>query len=96
MKFGIEASHGFIRDRTRSIRQDFSLQNIRDKSAVDAHERIARYHILCLHQLCEKEGFSVQQEKEQLFKGTFSLKNFHYTYIYYYIKNILFHHILYI
>jgi len=75
MKHGIESSHGFVRDRTRSIRQDFSLQNIRDKSAVDAHERIARYHILCLHQLCEKEGFSVQQEKEQLFKGYYSYYN---------------------
>jgi len=71
MKHGIENTHGFVRDRTRSIRQDFSLQNIRDKCAVEAHERIARYHILSLHQLCEKEGFSVQQEREQLFKGYF-------------------------
>ncbi|OUM70709.1 hypothetical protein PIROE2DRAFT_50001, partial [Piromyces sp. E2] len=77
MKHGIENTHGFVRDRTRSIRQDFSLQNIRDKSAVDAHERIARYHILCLHQLCEKEGFSVQQEKEQLFKVLQSLQEFY-------------------
>ncbi|ORX54691.1 hypothetical protein BCR36DRAFT_321909 [Piromyces finnis] len=77
MKHGIEDTHGFVRDRTRSIRQDFSLQNIRDKSAVDAHERIARYHILCLHQLCEKEGFSVQQEKEQLFKVLQSLQEFY-------------------
>lgn len=67
----LEKCHAFVRDRTRSIRQDFTLQNIRDIQAVQAHERIARFHILCLHEMCEMdEGkFSKQQETEQLRKG---------------------------
>lgn len=67
----LESCHAFVRDRTRSIRQDFTLQNIRDITAVQVHERIARFHILCLHEMCElDEGrFSKQQETEQLRKG---------------------------
>lgn len=67
----LDKCHAFVRDRTRSIRQDFTLQNIRDITAVQAHERIARFHILCLHEMCElDEGkFSKQQETEQLRKG---------------------------
>lgn len=62
-------SHAFVRDRTRSIRQDFTLQNSRGIEAVKAHEIIARYHILCMHQLCENKNFSQQQELEQLRNG---------------------------
>lgn len=67
----LEKCHPFIRDRTRSIRQDFTLQNIRDQVAVEAHERIARFHILCLHEMShlDEERFSEQQETEQLRKG---------------------------
>ncbi|KAK9760878.1 actin cytoskeleton and mitosis protein, partial [Basidiobolus ranarum] len=74
---GLEDSHGFIRDRTRSIRQDFTLQNCRSLEAVSAHERIARYHILCLHQLCDNPSFSEQQETEQLRKVLRSLQEFY-------------------
>lgn len=77
MNHGIDSSHGFVRDRTRSIRQDFTLQNNRDEIAIEVHERIGRYHILCCHQLCQKEGFSMQQEKEQLFKVLQSLQEFY-------------------
>ncbi|KAI7868754.1 SAC3/GANP/Nin1/mts3/eIF-3 p25 family-domain-containing protein [Spinellus fusiger] len=71
--------HGFLRDRTRSIRQDFTLQNIRDITAVQVHERIARFHILCLHEMCELEDdkFSEQQETEQLRKVLLSLIEFY-------------------
>ena len=68
-------SHAFIRDRTRSIRQDFTLQNNRGLEAVEAHEIIARYHIMCIHQLCENKNFSEQQEMEQLRKGESNLGN---------------------
>ncbi|KAI1292416.1 hypothetical protein EDD11_008777 [Mortierella claussenii] len=70
-------SHAFIRDRTRSIRQDFTFQNSRGLDAVYAHEIIARYHILCVHQLCEKPGFTAQQEMEQLRKVLTSLDEFY-------------------
>ncbi|ORX92049.1 hypothetical protein K493DRAFT_303634 [Basidiobolus meristosporus CBS 931.73] len=74
---GLEDSHAFVRDRTRSIRQDFTFQNCRDLVAVSAHERIARYHILCLHQLCQSPNFSEQQEVEQLQKVLLSLQEFY-------------------
>jgi len=75
-KHSLEAVHSFVRDRTRSIRQDFTLQNNRGDEAINAHERIARFHILCLHQLCLSKDFSVQQEMEQLRKGiVYSINN---------------------
>ncbi|KAI9243827.1 SAC3/GANP/Nin1/mts3/eIF-3 p25 family-domain-containing protein [Phascolomyces articulosus] len=72
-------SHGFLWDRTRAIRQDFTLQNIRDINAVEVHERVARFHILALHELCEydEEKFSQQQEMEQLGKVLISLNEFY-------------------
>ncbi|KAG0018552.1 hypothetical protein BGZ81_010188, partial [Podila clonocystis] len=70
-------SHAFVRDRTRSIRQDFTLQNNRGLEAIEAHEIIARYHILCIHQLCEVKSFSQQQEMEQLRKVLTSLQEFY-------------------
>ena len=73
----LHATHSFVRDRTRSVRQDFTLQNDRGVHAIECHERIARYHILCLHQLCEIKGFSQQQEMEQLRKVLQSLTEFY-------------------
>ncbi|TIA92737.1 hypothetical protein E3P99_00468 [Wallemia hederae] len=70
-------SHHFVRDRTRSIRQDFTLQHIRNDVAIECHERIARYHILCLHELCDRTGWSDQQEIEQLSKVLLSLTEFY-------------------
>ncbi|ORX61587.1 hypothetical protein DM01DRAFT_1125563 [Hesseltinella vesiculosa] len=77
--YTVEKCHPFIRDRTRSIRQDFTLQNIRDRYAIEAHERIARFHILALHELCglDEERFSIQQETEQLNKVLISLMEFY-------------------
>ncbi|GJJ72462.1 nuclear mRNA export protein SAC3 [Entomortierella parvispora] len=74
---GLSESHAFVRDRTRSIRQDFTLQNSRGIEAVQAHEIIARFHILCVHQLCESKNFSAQQEMEQLRKVLTSLQEFY-------------------
>lgn len=65
----LELVHGFVRDRTRSIRQDFTVQNERGATAILCHEIIARFHILSLHHLCQMKGFSAQQETEQLRKG---------------------------
>ncbi|KAG1050671.1 hypothetical protein G6F43_007073 [Rhizopus delemar] len=48
----LEKCHAFIRDRTRSIIQHFTLQSIRDVTDVKVYERIARFHILCLHEMC--------------------------------------------
>lgn len=64
-------THGFVRDRTRSIRQDFTLQNERGAEAIACHERIVRFHILSLHHMCEIDGFDAHQEMEQLRKSKF-------------------------
>ncbi|OAL26797.1 hypothetical protein AYO20_09939 [Fonsecaea nubica] len=79
--------HKFVWDRTRGIRNDFSIQqvtNVEDvKLAVDCFERIARFHILSLHQLSnpdnllDGENFDTYQEREQLNNTLLSL-------IYYY------------
>ena len=70
---GIEISYSFIRDRFRSIRNDLTLQNFRGLEAVQLHEMIARYHILCSHHFCDIEGVSLQQEHEQLRKSMIPL-----------------------
>ncbi|KAJ1817589.1 actin cytoskeleton and mitosis protein [Coemansia sp. RSA 2599] len=62
----LRSCHGFVRDRTRSIRQDFTIQNIRDHRTVAACERIARFHIVSLHVLCGHKEFEEQQDMEQL------------------------------
>ncbi|ORY80050.1 SAC3/GANP/Nin1/mts3/eIF-3 p25 family-domain-containing protein, partial [Protomyces lactucae-debilis] len=73
----LELTHGFIRDRTRSIRQDFTLQNNRGPEAILCHERIARFHILSLHLMRAVTGFSEQQETEQLRKTLQSLAEYY-------------------
>ncbi|EXJ79951.1 hypothetical protein A1O3_08237 [Capronia epimyces CBS 606.96] len=82
--------HKFVWDRTRGIRNDFSIQQVTNvddvKVAVDCYERIARFHILSLHQLSnpdnlmEGEHFDAHQEREQLNNTLLSL-------LYYYDDN---------
>lgn len=73
--------HGFLWDRTRAIRKDFIFQN-----AMTAEERIdqiycleniTRFHAVSLHLLSKEgaasDGFSEQQEREQLGKTLLSL-----------------------
>ncbi|GJN92843.1 hypothetical protein Rhopal_005881-T1 [Rhodotorula paludigena] len=73
----LATTHPFIRDRTRSIRQDFTVQNVRGASAIECNERIARYHILAVGTLREQSGFSESQELEQLRKVLKSLNEFY-------------------
>lgn len=64
---GLEKSHSFVRDRTRAIRKDLTIQNISDAGAIGIYEIIARYHILCSYRLCHV--IDVKQEYEQLEKS---------------------------
>ncbi len=68
-KYGLIDSYSFVRDRARAIRNDLTLQNYRGQEAVDLCEKIARYHILTSHELCDVEGISLQQEHEQMRKS---------------------------
>lgn len=75
--------HKFVWDRTRAIRNDFSIQSLTKaediKFEVDCYERIVRFHILSAHQLSNPENlahdehFEHQQELEQLQKTFQSL-----------------------
>ena len=73
--------HHFVWDRTRAIRNDFSIQQVTKpdelRIAVECYERIARFHILSLHQLALPERpyskYDWQQEREQLDRTLLSL-----------------------
>ncbi|KAE8381393.1 SAC3/GANP/Nin1/mts3/eIF-3 p25 family-domain-containing protein [Aspergillus bertholletiae] len=79
--------HKFVWDRTRSIRNDFSVQQLTQEDhvrmAVTCLERIARFHIVSLHLLsspANEEPFDHHQEREQLNNTMLSL-------MYYYDDN---------
>ncbi|PPJ50445.1 hypothetical protein CBER1_05542 [Cercospora berteroae] len=77
--------HHFVWDRTRAIRNDFSIQQLSKADdlsiAIECFERIARFHIMSLHQLAleEKpyEAYNAQQEREQLDKTLLSLMQYY-------------------
>lgn len=56
----------FVWNRTRAVRQDFVVQNVHGAEAIEAHERISRYHILILHfrgGLVEADGQVVENPR---------------------------------
>ncbi|MCJ1353558.1 MAG: hypothetical protein MMC33_003545 [Icmadophila ericetorum] len=71
--------HKFVWDRTRSIRNDFSIQQVTKlhdvRVAINCFERIARFHLLALHQLSQpgNPDFDHYQEREQLSNTLLSL-----------------------
>ncbi|KKZ68296.1 hypothetical protein EMCG_06052 [[Emmonsia] crescens] len=80
-------THKFLWDRTRSIRNDLSIQQLTQVQdvaiAVKCLERIARFHIVSLHLLSSPENsepFDHHQEREQLNNTLLSL-------LYYYDDN---------
>lgn len=72
-------------DRTRAIRNDFSIQQVTKsadlETAIDCYERIARFHILSLHQLALPEKpydrYDWYQEREQLDRTLLSLMQYY-------------------
>jgi len=62
----------FIWDRTRMVRKDFILQNYVgtgghcDARAVRCHERIARWHCMCEHQLSHIPDFVTMQSQQNI------------------------------
>ncbi|KAL9596113.1 MAG: hypothetical protein Q9219_006012 [cf. Caloplaca sp. 3 TL-2023] len=73
--------HKYVWDRTRAIRNDFSIQQVTKvdelRIAISCFERIARFHILSLHQLSQVSengvDFDAYQEREQLNNTLLSL-----------------------
>jgi hypothetical protein len=62
----------FIWDRTRMVRKDFILQNFIGQNgkcnatAVRCHERIARWHALCEHQLSHIPEYVTMQSQQNI------------------------------
>ncbi|MED6171074.1 SAC3 protein C [Stylosanthes scabra] len=46
-----EVVHDFIFDRTRSIRQDLTMQNIVNKKAIYMYEQMVKFHVISHHKL---------------------------------------------
>jgi hypothetical protein len=77
--------HLFLWDRTRAIRNDFSIQQVTKledvRLAVECYERMARFHIASLHQCATAERpyeeYSPAQEREQLDKTLLSLMQYY-------------------
>lgn len=74
---GMEKSAAFIRDRSRAVRNDLTMQHLTDSTAMDCHDRCARFHILAIHYLNGKPGFSLALEEQQLMNTLQSLKEFY-------------------
>ncbi|KAF3938619.1 hypothetical protein ABW19_dt0202206 [Dactylella cylindrospora] len=72
-KWSFTACQNFVWDRTRSIRQDCSIQGLNSDAVIGSYERIARFHIFSIQQLSHNESFQRGQEFEQLSKTLISL-----------------------
>ncbi|KAK6521673.1 hypothetical protein TWF506_001882 [Arthrobotrys conoides] len=72
-KWAFSHCQNFVWDRTRSIRQDCSIQGLNSDAVIECYERIARFHIFSLQQLSHNENFQRGQELEQLSKTLISL-----------------------
>ncbi|KAG6330558.1 hypothetical protein ID866_8530 [Astraeus odoratus] len=74
---GFSAAFSFIRDRSRAVRNDFTMQHEMGPIAIECHDRCARFHILAIHVERSSSGFSVALEEQQLMNTLQSLKEFY-------------------
>ncbi|RPD53579.1 hypothetical protein L227DRAFT_581247 [Lentinus tigrinus ALCF2SS1-6] len=77
VKEGFSQTYNFVRDRSRAVRNDFTMQHETGPLAIECHDRCARFHILALHLERGKDGFSVTLEEQQLMNTLQSLKEFY-------------------
>lgn len=63
---GFSATFNFIRDRSRAVRSDFTMQHEMGSIAIECHDRCARFHILGLHLERDRPGSQVSLEEQQL------------------------------
>ncbi|KAK0201245.1 SAC3 domain-containing protein [Desarmillaria ectypa] len=71
---GFLATQGFLSDRSRAVRNDFSLQRIVDARSILCHDRCARFHILSLHLGRDIKTLDLQTEALLLSNTLTSLK----------------------
>ncbi|XP_068662216.1 SAC3 family protein C [Aristolochia californica] len=77
-EYSYEVVHDFVFDRTRSIRQDLSMQNINNDQAIHMYEEMVKFYVIS-HNKLAKHGKSSNLmslhylNKEQLVKSLVSL-----------------------
>ncbi|KZT66323.1 hypothetical protein DAEQUDRAFT_813670 [Daedalea quercina L-15889] len=74
---GFTQTYDFIRDRSRAVRSDFTMQHEQGPLAIECHDRCARFHVLALHLERDNPRFSVALEEQQLMNTLQSLKEFY-------------------
>ncbi|KAJ7236039.1 SAC3/GANP/Nin1/mts3/eIF-3 p25 family-domain-containing protein [Mycena rebaudengoi] len=74
---GFSPAFNFIRDRSRAVRNDFTMQHNTGPLAMECHERCARFHILALFLERDRKDFSIPLEEQQLMNTLQSLKEFY-------------------
>ncbi|OCH89508.1 hypothetical protein OBBRIDRAFT_756454 [Obba rivulosa] len=74
---GFADTYSFIRDRTRAVRSDFTMQHQTGRLAIECHDRIARFHVLALHLGRQVSGFDINMEEQQLKNTLQSLIEFY-------------------
>ncbi|CDO70164.1 hypothetical protein BN946_scf185009.g15 [Trametes cinnabarina] len=74
---GFSQTYDFIRDRSRAVRNDFTMQHETGPLAIECHDRCARFHILALHLERDSPRFSIALEEQQLMNTLQSLKEFY-------------------
>lgn len=63
---GFGPTFPFLRDRSRAVRNDFTMQYETGPLAIECHDRCARFHIVALHLQRGEKDFSVNMEEQQL------------------------------
>ncbi|CAK5272216.1 unnamed protein product [Mycena citricolor] len=71
---GFEATHSFIRDRTRQIRADLTIQRLASPVVLECIERCMRFHILAFRKMRDDKSFDKPTETGLLSNCTQSLK----------------------
>lgn len=71
---GFLPTQAFVRDRSRQVRSDFTMQHETGVLAMECHDRCARFHILSLHLARGQKDFSVHMEEQQLMFSTCTLQ----------------------
>ncbi|KAI0033595.1 SAC3/GANP/Nin1/mts3/eIF-3 p25, partial [Vararia minispora EC-137] len=74
---GFSATYNFVRDRSRSVRNDFTMQLETGSLAMECNERCARFHILALHVQRRIPGYSGDLDEQQLMNSLQTLKEFY-------------------
>ena len=67
---GFSRTFDFIRDRSRAVRNDFTMQHSHGSEAIECHDRCTRFHILALHFERDRTTFSIPLEEQQLMNSS--------------------------